>query len=114
MTISRNALNALNFSLATLVGFFCIAIALMSLINRGPWIDEFVTIAWTTPNTLPREFLSLMVHEVHPILRFGLIYLVQHAGITDIIVLRSLNIVGVPLLLVALVYAFRQHAVNLS
>jgi hypothetical protein len=114
MSVTRKGLSVIDFFLAALVGFFGIAIALMTL-ERGPWMDEFVTVGWTTPDTSPREFLRLMTaHDIHPILHYGLIYLAQHAGVTDIVLLRSLNILGLPLVLFALVYGLRQQAVNLS
>ena len=104
-------LGVVNYCLAIFVGLFGIAIALTTL-ERGPWLDEFLTIAWTT-NTSPREFLYLVtIVEYQPILHFGLIFLAQHAGITDVALLRALNILGLPLVLLALRYARRQRAIN--
>jgi hypothetical protein len=86
---ARKTLNVFSCSLAGLVGLFGISIALMTL-RRGVWTDVFITIAWTTPDTSLREFLHLMVtRDLHPVLHYGAVYLLQTAGVTDIALLRS-------------------------
>ena len=112
--ITRKTLNVLGCSLAALVGLFGIAIALMTL-RRGVWIDEFFKIAWTTPGTSPREFLHLMItHDIHPILHYGMVYLLQAIGVTDIALLRSINLLGLPLVIFAVAYGMRHKLINLS
>jgi hypothetical protein len=114
MPISKEMLSVLNYSLAALVGSFGIAIALMT-VERGPWFDEFITIAWTTPSTSPREFLHLMItRDPHPILYYGMVYLLQAAGVTDIALLRSINLLGLPLVIFAAAYGFRHKSIILS
>ncbi len=106
--------SAVNISLAALVGFFGIAIALMTL-RRGIWADEFITIAWTSPGTSPREFLRLMINrDFHPILYYGLVYVLQTAGETDVARLRSVNLLGLPLVISAMAYGIRQKTINLT
>src|SRR4051812_34401034 len=91
-SILKKTLCVVDYSLAALVGSFGIAIALMT-VERGVWLDEFITIAWTTPGTSPREFLRLMItRDLHPILHYGMVYLLQAAGVTDIALLRSINL----------------------
>jgi hypothetical protein len=114
MPISKKMLSVVDYTLAALVGIFGIAIALMT-VERGVWIDEFVTIAWTTPGTSPRELFHMMItHDVHPILHYGMVYLLQAAGVTDIALLRSINLLGLPLVIFAIAYGFRHKSINLS
>jgi hypothetical protein len=111
MSVTPKILGVVDFCLSVLVALFGIAIALKTL-ERGPWFDEFQTLTWTT-DTSPREFLYLVtIREYQPILYYGLIFLAQHAGITDVALLRALNILGLPLVLLALLYARRQKAIN--
>src|SRR5262245_23803116 len=108
MLISKKTLSVVDCSLAALVGFSGIAIALMT-VERGVWIDEFIKIAWTTPDTSLREFLHLMIaRDLHPILHYGMVYLLQAAGVTDVALLRSLNLLGLPLVIFAIAYGFRD------
>jgi hypothetical protein len=112
--ITRKTLNVLGCSLAALVGLFGIAIALMTL-RCGVWYDEFFPIAWTAPGTSPREFLHLMItREYHPILHYGMVYLLQAIGVTDIALLRSINLLGLPLVIFAVAYGMRHKLINLS
>ena len=55
MPVTRKALSIVNFSLAAVIGLFGLAIAVLNL-NRGIWIDEFITLAWTSPANSLREF----------------------------------------------------------
>jgi hypothetical protein len=112
--ILKKTLCVVDYSLAALVGSSGIAIALMT-VERGVWLDEFITIAWTTPGTSPREFLHLMItRDLHPILHYGMVYLLQAAGVTDIALLRSINLLGLPLVIFAVAYGFRLKLINLS
>jgi hypothetical protein len=114
MPITKQPLSIIDIFLAILVGLFGIAVALMTL-NRGVWIDEFITIAWTTPGTSLREFLHVIITwEVHPILYYCIVYLPQAAGVTDIALLRCINLLGLPLVIFALAYGFRHKSISLS
>jgi hypothetical protein len=95
------------------VGLFGIIIGVM-LLGRGIWADEFVTLAWTTPKTSISEFLHLMItHEIHPILHYGIVYLLQVNGEMDVALLRSVNLLGVPIVIFSLAYAVRYNAITL-
>jgi hypothetical protein len=113
MMIARKTLNVFSCSLAGLVGLFGISIALMTL-RRGVWMDEFGTIAMTTSDTSLREFLHLMTRDVQPILYYGVVYLLQSAGVTDVALLRSINVLGLPLVIFAVAYGIRHKSINLS
>lgn len=114
MLITKPKLSVVDCFLAALVGSSGIAIALMT-VERGVWMDEFVTIAWTTPGTSPREFLHLMItRDLHPILHYGIVYLLQAGSVTDIAQLRCINLLGLPLVILAVAYGFRHKSINLS
>ena len=109
MPVTRRALSVVNLSLAAVSGLFGLAIAMLNL-NRGIWIDEFITLTWTSPGTSLREFLFLMTtRDFHPILHHGLIYLAQAAGIADIALLRFFNFLGVPLVFPLLLTVFEKN-----
>jgi len=59
--------------------------------------------------------LHLMItRDLHPILHYGMVYLLQAAGVTDIALLRSINLLGLPLVIFAVAYGFRLKLINLS
>jgi hypothetical protein len=96
MPVTRRALSVVNRSLAAVIGLFGLTIAMLNL-NRGIWIDEFITLTWTSPGTSLREVLFLMTtRDFHPILHYGLIYLVRCRH-HDIALLRFFNFLSVPL-----------------
>jgi hypothetical protein len=112
--IAKQTFRVANISSAILVGFFGVAIALTTL-RRGVWLDEFITVAWTTPDTTIREFFRLMIErDFHPILYYGLIYLLQALGETDIAQLRLVNLLGLPLVIFAIAYGYRQKSISPS
>ena len=114
MPITKQSFSVVDIVLAILVGVFGMAVALMTL-RRGVWLDEFITLARTTPDTSPREFLTQMItRESHPILHFGMVYLLQAVGMTDVALLRSINLLGLPLVIFALAYGIRHKSINLS
>ncbi len=106
-----NILQHRNLYLSGLSSALGILIALSTL-TWGPWNDEFWTIASTARGLTVHEFLGNMYRDQHPIVHYGLIYLAQASGITDIAALRLLNILGVVLVAVVLGYAYRQKAIN--
>ena len=112
--ISKRILSVVDYCLASLVGIFGIAIALLTL-KRGIWWDEFVLLGFSTPGTSPREFLHEMItQDTNPISYYGMVYLLRAAGITNIMVLRSINLLGLPLAIFALSYGYRHKIINLS
>ncbi|HTQ84282.1 MAG TPA: hypothetical protein VMI47_13555 [Pseudolabrys sp.] len=84
----------------------------LSTLAWGPWNDEFWTLASTARGLTLHEFLGNMYRDQHPILYYGLIYLAQASGITDLVALRSFNILGFILVAVTLAYAHRQKTIN--
>lgn len=114
MPIVKQSFSVVDIVLAVLVGVFGMAVALMTL-RRGVWLDEFITIARTTSDTSPREFLTQMIaRESHPLLHFGMVYLLQAVGMNDVALLRSLNLLGLPLVIFAVAYGIRHKSINLS
>jgi hypothetical protein len=84
----------------------------LSTLGRGAWLDEFWTLASSTPGMTLGEFLDVMSRDVHPILHYGLAWAAQALGLTDLASLRALNILGVPAALGALWFAHRRAAVT--
>jgi hypothetical protein len=82
-------LAALTFLLGAAIGLDRLAIE--------PWQDEFNTIATTLPQFTLHDFLEHSRRGQHPFLYEGLVYLGQHAGLTDPNALRLINLVGIPL-----------------
>ncbi len=114
MRINSKTMIVVSSSAAALVGLFGTVIVLMTL-ERGVWADEFLTLAWTQSGTSPGEMLRLMItRDVHPLLYYGMIYLPQTVGMTDIALLRSINLLGLPIVLFAVAYGIRHKAINLS
>ena len=88
-----------------------IAIAFASL-PRSLWLDEFDIIAQTR-GLAPSQFLNALRSDAHPLLYTGLIYGAQAAGISDIAVLRGLNIIGLPWALWPLWICWRRGVLSL-
>jgi len=84
----------------------------LSTLSRGVWIDEFHTHVSAARGVSPTEFLTTMSKDQQPLLHYGLIYLAQAAGITEFPALRSLNILGVLLVLAAAWWGARRRAVT--
>lgn len=87
-------------------------IGALSTLGRGAWLDEFWTLASSPPGMSGAEFLDVMSREVHPILHYGMAYVAQAAGVTDLAALRAMNLLGVPVALAAIWFARRQGAVT--
>lgn len=100
-----------NLWLSGLSVAFGVLIALSTL-TWGPWNDEFWTLASTATGMTAHEFLSNMYRDQHPIFHYGLVYLAQAIGITDIAALRSFNLIGLGLVAATLIYAYRQQTIN--
>jgi hypothetical protein len=114
MAVAPKTLRVIESSLGVTVCAIGIVIALTTL-NRGAWYDEFITVAWTLQGTSVHDFLALMIAlEPHPILHYGLIYLGQTFGLSDIPLLRSLNIFGVILVFCIIAYVYRLKAISSS
>lgn len=96
------AVLALGLGLLTVIG----------LLGRGLWLDEFWTLASTRPEQSWGQFWMIMANEVHPPLHYLLIQIFEKLGVTDVGALRALNILGVPLVLGAAWYAYRQKALD--
>ncbi|MES1156684.1 MAG: hypothetical protein ABUL73_02790 [Alphaproteobacteria bacterium] len=83
-----------------------------ALLGRGAWLDEFWTLVTTQPDQSWARFWSLMAHEVHPPLHYILVEAARKIGVSDIAALRALNLLGVPLVFIALGYALRRKALD--
>ena len=85
-----------------------------STLSRGVWLDEFFTYHITAYGVTSGQFLAAMAREPAPLLHNGLVFLAQAGGLTTFVGLRALNILGVALVFVALWFAVRREAINLS
>jgi hypothetical protein len=83
-----------------------------STLGRGAWLDEFWTLASTGPDMPPAEFFAIMARDVHPLLHYGLVFVVRSLGLEDLIALRALNMLGAPLVAWALWLAHRRGAIS--
>lgn len=78
----------------------------LARMNAGPWQDEFNTIV--TARGGLSTFIEHALRGQHPLLYEGLVFLAQSAGITGIVGIRAINLLGVPLALAALWIAQRR------
>ena len=85
-----------------------------STLGRGVWLDEFWTLNATAPGQSPQQFWAVMSEDVHPILHYGLIYLAQGLGLSDVVGLRALSLLALPLVLGAGWFAYRREALSLG
>jgi hypothetical protein len=114
MAVGPQTLTVVESLLGVTVCVIGVVFALLEL-DRGVWLDEFITLAWTSQGRSVRDFMSLLItREFHPILHFGLIYLAQNFGLTDIAVLRSLNFSGMVLVVCVTAYAYRFKSISSS
>lgn len=81
-------------ALTALVALISLIMAFASL-SRGMWLDEFFTLMITPPEASFHDFMGAVFLEPHPFLHYGLVYLLQKLGITDVAALRAINFLGV-------------------
>lgn len=103
----------LEIGLTIIAALICLVLAFASL-SRGMWLDEFFTLMITPRDASLAEFMGAVLLEPHPILHYGLVYLLQKLGITDVAALRAINFLGV-LGVAALVWlAVRRKSITAS
>jgi hypothetical protein len=81
----------------------------IAVLGRGIWLDEFAEIYTSRYGSSFWDFLQNLSEDIHPLLHYLILYLAKQFGITDIKFLRLLNILGVPLVLWSLWWAWKQE-----
>lgn len=103
----------LEIGLTTLVVLIAFVLGAISF-TRGVWLDEFFTLMATGPETSFSEFMTFVFGEPHPILHYALVFLAQKLGLTDVIALRGLNLLGALGAAAALYAALRRKTITTS
>lgn len=83
-------------------------VAFARFITRGTYFDEMFTLAMTAKEVSFPTFLHLLSLDVHPAGYFLLVYPIEHLGLDALPALRFVNLIGVPIVVWAVLFAERN------